>query len=504
MTQSKKTDLTSHSAHVSAAVFSSGSFDHTWKIRRMNPEPPSLVTLDSTMTVSPATLGASIVNGRRPAQWRFAKAPSPERDPRSPQFARFRAGSAVSHDEADVDQWLDAALAHLTRLDQLAPPEILQTEQDHWRKLTVQVGELTYWFAQRQGPVAPAANVPGEYHDLARSIITKLVSYGRSAVPDPVRPDPADTNAGWPTFARHPAGKVVGALLLSQTGEWEPTEQLGRQLASLVGLPPATAFAYGLGGRSGPLRKLADVYRYQSPGHWSVSQQWEGACQRNRVVYMGWAGGNQATRPLYQLLATARRVTPGLWHGNQTAGGELRRVTEFPYQYEADISAHDVSVLPALQDCWQDALLRAAPELRREIVFWRRVEDLFLITPSWAYIDGEFTAAHYKGGEKSGQKLTSHAATLSGLLSSLYALQQQGFDVGAWPATRDFAICDLGDDVRFGCSRPVDPDAFAAAFATLGFKAVVRPGLTFLSRYTGAGFHQCPIAGRIIQQTMSN
>jgi hypothetical protein len=110
----------------------------------------------------------------------------------------------------------------------------------------------------------------------------------------------------------------------------------------------------------------------------------------------------------------------------------------------------------------------------------------------------------YPGSIPSGYKLTSEIGTLINLIVILHGLEAAGLDISDWPHSRDFSLYVFGDDVRISTNVEIDDQIIAETYASVGLSAELVPGAVFLSRYTHPDLHDAPLAGRVIQQTMSN
>jgi hypothetical protein len=164
-----------------------------------------------------------------------------------------------------------------------------------------------------------------------------------------------------------------------------------------------------------------------------------------------------------------------------------------------------VSVSPELQDAVARVWAKHLPDLAQIVKFWRWMEIQGLLTPSWSLTDGEMTLVKSIGGIHSGLKLTSEFGTFLNIAATLYALECcQAGRATDWPNQTSFTIYIFGDDGRVATDSDLDVDEWTAAFARLGLKCVVIEGGVFLSRYTLPTLSDAPVAGRVIQQFMSN
>jgi hypothetical protein len=82
-------------------------------------------------------------------------------------------------------------------------------------------------------------------------------------------------------------------------------------------------------------------------------------------------------------------------------------------------------------------------------------------------------------------------------------MDEQGFDVEGFPYASDFSSVHQGDDCATATLRPIDGEQLTQTCALFGFTIKAIPGDVFLSRHQVDG-HEIPIAGRIVQQMMSN
>lgn len=467
-----------------------------WAYHRLTAGVPSL-TLSTPVPIEASELGLTVTQVRRPDAWQFAAPPNPLRDPRHPAFTRFRPGSLVLPDDATVSDALQEVTAGYELVKSHADePGLWTSEQASWKKFTMQRGTAGFWFVQRQSGSSLMSSFPEVVRDIAVQVAITYAVHAQST--DSSRPDPADTNPGWPTFTAHPLGKLCSNLLVER--EFVGLQRNAAELAHRVHIDEATILANGLGGRSGPLYKDTALLRFTGTA-WEQIGTWKGYAQRNRVVQMSAAASNWMLKPLFNLLHGARARIPGLY---RVGDNDYHLANKFTYRYESDISGFDISVTRELQVLVSWALARAMPHLANDLQTWLAVETLGLITPSWALNYGLATLEKFRGGTRSGVKTTAEAGQLYSVIATLYALSLHGFDVTAWPHGQDFAIVVQGDDVLVSVNRPLDADAWAQAYATLGLKAELIKGDMFLSRHMSTEGLSAPVGGRIVQQTLSN
>jgi hypothetical protein len=469
-----------------------------WSFRRLTAGPMSYNHKPGGLHVNPESLGVRYAEVPQPFGWRFASLPTPTSSPMSRDFVRFDERSVVAPNDAVVSAWLDAGWAGrcaiAEELESASGPwaATLRTELPHWNKLTVQRGTLPWYFIHAPGPGRRGLTIPAAYIDTLRSLIQR---YAAAYTPIPGKPDPADTNSGWPNLVTHPVAKVVSCMIAGNDADAHAFLDLGRKFALTTNLSAASAWGFGLGNRTGPSYKQRDILRHTGGANFSVWGDGIGFAERNRIIYMASAAANRLLRPLYERLQGARRNLPGLWH----AGGvSFRPLASYPYQYEADISGFDASVTPELQDVLAHAMARAWPDLLQLIKLWRIIEELPFITPSWSFTPGRCALIQALGGTRSGIKTTAEAGTLYARAATEYALRRQG-----WAPT-DCAILSLGDDIRLGTSQPLDPALWSSSFADVGLACNLLEGDGFLARHLSPTLDGVPIAGRIVQQTMSN
>lgn len=453
----------------------------------------------------------SVANVTRPMPWRFALPPIVERDPRSPTFRRFRSASTVCPSEDHVSGWLDAASAAYDRIQDATPSgaftaAMKDTDLQHWKRLTVQLGTTIPWFVSAIGPGDVELKLSNP--DLFHAIGDRLVEVYRAARDDSypeysrVNPEPADTNGGWPSFMSGPAAKIFGALFIPQGTNFLEAFDNASQFCQLVGLDPATALGYGLGSRTGPMYKWQPMARFDFDARtWTAGKEWRGYAERNRIVQMSSVAFNYVLRELTAALKLTRANIPGLWRRGRS---DAFLANAFPFRAEADISGYDVSVPAALQRNTGALWKRIWPELAEHVSYWLACERAPLLTPSWDLRPEYLSVLTALGGTRTGLKNTAEIGTFIGLHVTLYALGLQGFDVLHWPEASDFANVHQGDDVLVSTNRPIDREAWASAFLECNLKCEAIEGDGFLSRHLPGGGRSLPIAGRIVQQTMSN
>lgn len=477
---------------------------------RLSAQPLTIAPVTERTTVDPASLHVSITDAVRPSSWRFAAVPDFVRDPRYQGFELCLPRSVVAPTVADVYAWLNAGLMSYDTLSgyefQPDSPEaaLCAAEIPVFKKLTQQVGVNVSWFLGH-GYARGYTNqhIPSTLTDIMRHV---AAVYARNYIQLPSKPDPALTNPGWPCFTGPPAGKIVSVLCCGADPDPSRVMESANNAALRFGLDQRTALAFGMGGRSGPMYKDTPSYRYsgrRTHEAWAIGKGWS---QRNRVVQMASNGGNRVVRSLYERLSHSRRNVDGLWHAGTR---DFNVFQGLPYHYEADISGYDQSVSPELQDMLAMVWTEQWPELAPAIKCWRMLEARPLITPSWDYDDYHVAIVHSLGGTRSGLKLTTEVGTFLEVCVTLYALHRQGLNYLNFPWRDtghggDIVSLHAGDDVRISTRRRLDVDKWTADFAELGFKCELVVGDGFLSRHTSPTFPNVPIAGRVVQQTMSN
>jgi hypothetical protein len=265
--------------------------------------------------------------------------------------------------------------------------------------------------------------------------------------------------------------------------------------ATANGLDGRTALGYGLGGRSGPLRKFQTLWKWDWHGQWLPFIQVKGFSQRNRIVYMANAGVNTAVFPLYARLKSAQMAIAGMWRD----GSDELRLAGHPYRYEADVSGFDTSISHAMFDIVAEELIRGFPALANSIRQWRFAETLPLLTPPLDPTMGHGVGIReMSGGLRSGLLLTS-------VMGSLIQRSLVRMALHAQRRTLDEVVaCIHGDDVALACDKPLNVDEWVGAYESMGMKCALVPGLSFLSRHITKDGTSLPIGGRIIQQTCSN
>jgi hypothetical protein len=482
------------SAIPSATFFSDPT---QWRYHQLTANEPFVSIGTERELQTPQSLGLTAQDVRRPDAWQFAAPPNPLRDPRHAEFTRFRPGSLVLPDDAHVADALATVAEQYEHVKSRADTAGLWTsEQASWKKFTMQRGTAGFWFVQRQSGGDLESAIPPRIRDIVIQIATTYAVNASAA--DESRPDPADTNPGWPTFTAHPLGKLCSNVLVEP--RFEGLLDNATTLARRLHLDEPSVLANGLGGRSGPLYKDTPLLRFNGSG-WETYGTWKGYSQRNRVVQMSAAASNWMLKPLFNVLHGARSRIPGLWRtGNQ----DFELANRFKHRYESDISGFDVSVTRQLQVLVSWALASVMPHLKQDLSSWLFVETLGLITPHWGMQFGLATLERFKGGTRSGVKTTAEAGQFYSLTATLYALHLHGFDVSEWPHSGHFTVVVQGDDVIVSTDRPLDPVTWAKAYAAIGLKAELIEGDMFLSRHMSTERSSAPVAGRIVQQTLSN
>jgi hypothetical protein len=326
-----------------------------------------------------------------------------------------------------------------------------------------------------------------------------------TTVPSPAMP--YDTNAGYPCFTGGFAARLSSGALL---GHNDTTDALVAQASSFndhVFLPHATAFAFGLASRQGPLYKKMPLFKHDGGGTWRATQYGLGHWPRSRQVFMGCYGLNLALGPLLTKLQSGRRATPGFWHSGTlddqlVASAYAKRL----HIYESDISGYDQSVTPDLQRALCDCIKAEMTDMASQADLWLFTEGRPVISANWAQADG-YTLATTFGGTHSGQRLTAEVGTLICGASLLYALslitRQTPAEVWRRCMTGEWLLLVQGDDLLIGINQTLSPTDWVEAWAGLGLKCELVQGVRFLMKHRlpdGAR----PVAGRIVQQTLSN
>jgi hypothetical protein len=472
-----------------------------WYMKRMTAGPIEVHKTEEYKDLNENEMQLHVDTVLRPQQWRILP-PDTKRDARHFKFKRVNEQSNVVKSEEQLLNWLNDGWKGYESLlvNQSINELILNTELPHWRKLTNQKGVQISSHIARQGPGYTGMNIPQDFIKVCRFVLSKYAFYTGEVVH---RPDPAETNCGWPTMAtNNPAGKVVGRLLVHPDDRTSNILTMCRQFSQIAGLPEKAYLGYGLARRSGPVYKDLPLLKYKAGNVWSEIGTWKGCYQRNRTVQMSSAGANDKLHKLYERLNGARRRINGLWH---EGGGNMNLLRGYDFHVESDLSGFDTTVSPELQDLLREELTTAFPDLDDTIGFWRVMENRPLLSPSWNLDRDSISILSYDGGTRSGLKMTSEIGTLISLCAVLFSLQQQGFDYTKWPkVNNEFAVLILGDDVRLSSSRRIDPTGWEESHALIGLKAEIVEGHGFLSRHASPFLEDAPIGGRIVQQTMSN
>lgn len=483
-----------------------------WTLHRMNALPGSFTRSEKAALITASSLGLTSETTNRPSHWAFARAPVMRNDPRHPAFSRVRAGSVVASSEERIDALLDAVAAgYATVAASEWPPQLKDAEESAWRKVTPQRGVAVNWYVQAQGP-GLGDPLPPDFIRCLRHTVAVLISAGMRSGNIDRTTDPVDTNSGYPYFQPGLAGKMLGTLLTRGGLTARAMLREAEWLNPAIGLPTRAALAFGLSGRSGPLGKAVPLMAYAGAGRWTQLGEWKGFAQRNRVVQMGSAAVNLGIAPIYDVWVAGARATRGQWFG---AGLPTPGTDPAPpgwWEYDSDLTGLDLSVSARLQSALADALHAALPSgftsAHAAIDVHRLSGELPLITPSWDLNDSHCAVVNAHSGVHSGQKATGREDTVYSVAANLYALLQQGFDVYAWPQSKDFQLYNLGDDTRLNTARELNAERFVSAYREIGLTVKLSGGVTFLSKYEGRVGTEVwtgvPIAGRVVQQTLFN
>jgi hypothetical protein len=478
-----------------------------WQFKLMNAAGLAYrVTERNGALVTPPSLGSSVEHVPRPNGWMFAKAPNPADDPRHPTFRRYRHSSTVLPDESSVTAALAAVHALRGRYPSSgeASPET-PAEEGSWRiidgeeldKFTIQHGSIGYWFITRQGG---AVDPPITITALSRVTDHMAKVYEQAAPPSAewvIKPTPATTNSGGPYFAKHPLLKF-GASLMGGRNVRETGEH-GAEIETTLGLPTGTAQGLGIASRSGPLRTAQDILIAHNGG-WFKRGSGKGWRQRERVVMMANPTVNDELEPMFALLHEARKRIRGLWHAG-SLDADLAK--QYRFSYECDISGYDVNVPRLLQETAVTSLKNHSRLTQKAADYYLWAETLPLLTPSWSLQDELMAVNYFRGGTRSGLRLTAEMGTYMATTCSLHAMDQQGYDITEWPTAIEWALLHQGDDALILTNKPLDPEQWAASYAECGFTAELKASDVFLSKHQRARI-AAPRLGRVIQQTLSN
>jgi hypothetical protein len=196
-----------------------------------------------------------------------------------------------------------------------------------------------------------------------------------------------------------------------------------------------------------------------------------------------------------------RSVTLGHW---RTGDEDSNQLAGYPFRYEGDISGYDTSVTLQLQAALVRACAEAWPELANHAHMWLLAEQRGLIGPHWGLNPLLCTLYSAVAGTSSGLKPTADIGTVICSTTLAFALGRQGVDIRRYPKLDGIAVVVQGDDVAIGSDFPLDAEAFNAAFQEVGLSCELKEGYTFLSKHILESGVRVPIAGRLVQQTMSN
>lgn len=454
--------------------------------------------------VQPVPANQTLTAGAMPRSWqRTFRPPLPENDPTNPAFTVLpTAGSVMHNSEAELYAAFDAARKSAeevrNELDRTDDP-ILRGEWDVFKKITIQKGQIPSSILVSLGP--PDVTVPGEWVDIGRRV---LQAYRQKAIVEEPVMSPFDTNAGFPAMTVGFAAKLLSALLTMEKSA-DAIDELSRQFCSLVGLPEATAQSYGLNHRQGPLFKSQPYYRHVGGGTWDVSMVAEGAWPRARQVFMAAYGNTAVLLPLFKVLQSGRRGLLGLWHAGSSDRVAVENATNSRmFIYESDISGFDLTVSYSLQSTLCDLMTEAFPELGWAARIWLYYESRPVISPNRMLAPG-YTLTTTRGATHSGQRLTAEVGTLITLITTLYVLKQLRPDhdpVTSW-LRGDVMLLVQGDDVLIGTPEPLDIDEWTNRWRDVGLNCELLDARRFLSKHR-VGSMAYPVAGRIVQQTLSN
>lgn len=446
--------------------------------------------------------GRRILEAPRPRYWRFCEPPRLSRDPRAARFSRLTVGSHVATSESTIDALLAACEPTALELNRLVEggsrDPLVLSEQDVWKKITIQVGTNFAWFVPPISKGLDAQALDPAFEKAARIVVKRFKRASEATGLGPETPDPSGTQSGFPFFTSHPAAKAAGCALWA--GDYARTLDKGRSWCSNHGLPDEFAFANGLGGRSGPVYKWTPEW-YPTASGWRADTETRGYMQRNRVVQMSPLVINYMLRPFYRTLHDARKTLIGQW---RTGREDVRLHLGSKFNYEADVSGFDNGVTIIHQATLASVIAEEWPALAKLADTWFRCEQHALITPSFTLNSAFCAAVVMAGGISSGLKPTSEIGTMIADILSVATLMKMGFDVAQWPEVPGVRISNQGDDVRISSDVALDTAQWTESFQQMGFSCELRPGWVFLAKHLFPDGRMVPVAGRLVQQTISN
>lgn len=439
--------------------------------------------------------------------WRFTDRFRLEEDPTHPEFTRIHRGSPFYETEADLDVTLDAVRQAQLQTYALAgtddpddcPDPILTKEVDEMARFTVQKGQIPASYLMDLAP--KPINVPASWRDIARRV---LQLYTEATTMPTVAPSPAMTNPGYPVGQAGMAGKLAATVL----GTFKTVPELHDSavaVASRFNLPAASANAFFLNFRQGPLKKEIAYMVHQGAGLWRPTAYLTHACSRGRQVFMSPFASTIRLRELLRFCQGARQILPGTWH---TPIAD-QRIVDAMYQrmahrYEGDISGYDQSVTRDLQIALAEEWIAAAPHMKQDIEAWLYYEGRPVIGPNLVWGGRGATLMTSRGVTHSGLRLTAEVGTLITLITLFHAMRSQGVadPVTAW-LDGTFLLLVQGDDILLATNRALDEDAWQHSWDELGFKCTLLHGVSFLRKHRLPGVSLVN-AGRILQQTLAN
>lgn len=472
----------------------------SWVWHRMAPTPVRVDAIRPPETVTARSLGMRTTSVAAPNIWPFSRPPTVERDPRFAGFKRYDARSVVSSSDSTCDAWLDAAAHARGKLSKIGlSPEIYNGELPHWEKLVIQRGTLMHAFISPISPPEAGPALPDRWLHFLDKVIGLIAAEKPDSEP---KRDPALTSGGFPSFVSGPVGKVMSALLAGGPPDWKRILGTSHHWCGLAGVSPLTAQAFGVTTRSGPISKPTDQLQFVGEGVWRKVFSTLGANDRTRPVHMASSGLNRVIRPLYHVLNTGRSRLRGL---RREGGLDATALLKFKRHYGADFSRGDTTVRATIHDALAFYFTKYWPHLSYVINVWREEERLPTLTPSWGLVPGQCTIVYKDfGGEPSGIKTTSVFWAIVNLTTTLWVLDSQGFNADAYPHQHDFEVFISGDDMRLSCDKEIDEAQYAGKVSEIGLIIKIQPDDTFLATHLGPELANAPLAGRNIQQFLSN
>jgi hypothetical protein len=447
--------------------------------------------------------------------------------------------------DADVDGVLDAlrdlAVKHTFLTGMHAPPdptgpwERADTATSALEATTWANGERQYWQAltPMAGNVLSARTETASVHqpdfepasDLKAAMMAEAELWAHAANPRTYRghtgDEPADTNGGYPTFARGWLAKVAGCALARKTPS--ATREAAADLNTYLGLPEAVGLPQARGKRQGTAGgKAVPQFELDDDAVWRSRIETINAVSRNRDIQMMSMANAEEVADLGGFLDAAAKRVPGCARSTDL-GGHLsrmdcswassvpitppsgwltaydtdaaiycwhRKTWKATYVYEFDLSKYDKGVSYKQQLMARDAWASVGVATTTLDSYLAYNEDP-LITPLWTVpfprIGEGATMVKVVGALRSGSIITSREGSfinrsmMRGAIARVWGHKK----VETKLADGSLVFLVSSDDLMVLSDEELDTDQVSAAYASWGHELKVERARRMLRKNYG-------------------